>query len=682
MKKNVTVVIPVYKDWKTLGVCIESLKKYLPSNHTVLLVNDKGPEWTQMEAKIKESIEGYPNFIYACNPENMGFVKTCNRAVTELDNTDNDIFLLNSDTEVTEGFMEELLSVLYLAEKHGVVCPRSNNATLLTVPVNNNLGRNVTAEESMEAYEKVKEKLPRYQVMPTGVGFAFLVKRKLIREYGLFDEIYSPGYNEENDFCLRINQYGFNVIMANRSYVYHHESKSFGDRKKKLDEEHLSILLNRYPFYLNRVSMYFDYQMDAVDYYADLMSDIYSKKRLLISLYEMPSAYNGTAQHGLLLLQNFYNLFKDKYDITVLINQSADEYFGVSKKYENVYYPHTLKGTFHIAYIPSQIIHVEHMHILNRHCLRYAFCMQDIISIRSHYLLVNDWEREIVFKKSIEYCDGIIPFSQFSLDDTKAYYPECFEEREIYTKIVYLANVVENVDDKAKDQKLVFDEYIAVLGNQYKHKYLNVIMPYLKMSKYKYIIIGSKDTGYEADNIYGYRSGNLSDELIDCIFKKSKAILFPSVYEGFGLPILNAIKYGKKIIVNNNPLNQEQKQFLENYKKYMYMFDYANNLEECIDQMMRTPDIVEAENELCNRTWADVAIEVEQGLSEILSKPIDYSLLRKRWTDMKYEERVHRCYVPMTVRSKKPLKQKVKDRIKFHHPKLYRILKDIKDKMN
>ena len=130
LMKFVTVVIPVYKDWTTLKKCLESLKKYIDTKHKIIIVNDMSPEWEEMENKITESIEGHGNFYYYRNLQNMGFVKTCNRAVNELDETDNEVLLLNSDTEVTEGFLDEMLQVLYLYEKHGGVCPRSNNATI------------------------------------------------------------------------------------------------------------------------------------------------------------------------------------------------------------------------------------------------------------------------------------------------------------------------------------------------------------------------------------------------------------------------------------------------------------------------------------------------------------------------------------------------------------------------
>ena len=681
--KKVTIVIPVYKDWSTLKLCISSLKSCVSDRNKVLLINDMGPDWENIENNILSEIESYENFQYFRNDKNLGFVKTCNRAVFELDHSENDILLLNSDTEVTPGFLEEMQSVLYAAEKHGVVCPRSNNATLLTIPVKNELNRNITASESYSVYLQIKDSLPKQQVMPTGVGFAFLIKRELIKQYGLFDEIYSPGYNEENDFCKRINQYGFNVLMANRAYVFHHESRSFGEKKHKLDEEHARILSKRYPYYWNRVDLYFSAQMSVVDYYADLLSDeIYPKKRILISLYEMPAAYNGTAQHGLLLLENFYRLFKDKYEIGVLVNAAANDFFDISSRYPNVFLPEQLTQRYHLAYVPSQIIHIEHLHILNRVCVRYAFCMQDIISIRSSYLLVEDWEREAVFRKSIKYCSGIVPFSHFSLDDMVDYYSEEFDKRKIYTKIVYLAGVEDQIENTDAVFELPYTEYFVVLGNQYKHKNLDLIIDSLNTSKHNFIIIGSKNDGNITENIFGYKSGNLSNDFLHSILQNSIGIIFPSVYEGFGLPILNAINYNKKIIINNNPLNREQVDVLEFYKNNIYLFDGGEEIEEYLDKIKRDPVPQFDRANYKERTWTDVAEEVEKALEEILKEDVDLDVLKQRWEEMRYLERVHRCYMPSQITKYKiSVRTRVISILKNYFPMIYKILKNTRRKV-
>ena len=676
--RNVTIVIPVYTDWETLKKCLDSLKKYVADRHRIIIINDMSSEWKQMERQIQESMEGCKNMKYYKNPSNMGFVKTCNRAVEELDQTDNDILLLNSDTEVTEGFLEEMLEVLYLYEKHGVVCPRSNNATILTMPVKNNLDRLLEEEVSYSVFQQMRDKLPRFSIIPTGVGFAFLVKRELIRKFGLFDEAYGPGYNEENDFCMRVNQYGYNVAMANRAYVYHFESKSFGAAKEELDVKNGRRLMERYPYYQELVQKYFHHNIDPLEYYADLISEgVYEKKRILFDMYEIPAAYNGTAQYGLAIYKKFYQLYHEKYDIHVLINDMADRLFGLSKAFPNVWYPYNISGTYHLAFSPSQIIHIENLIIINRVSLKYVFCMQDIISIRSNYLLVNHYERLDVFRKAIQYCDAMTSISQFSLNDTMGYYHDEFEQRKILTKVIY-HGIWEDGGTPDK-QTLPFHEYYMVFGNFYRHKFLKETLPYLLEMEHNFIVLGSDETGKIGKNVYGYKSGNLSDEFIAFLVSSARAIIFPSIYEGFGLPILDGMKYNKKVIATNSELNRELKKEFENFAENIYLFDELKELKKLVKIVDREPDPVYRDGRKEIRTWGMAAQELETFLEKVLLQKTDGELLKRRWEDMRYIEDVHRMYSAGNGESvKQSGYARLKTYLRLHHPSVYIFLRKLK----
>ena len=87
----VTIVVPIYGDLPTLTACVESLKQNVDlERNRVLLVNDCGPDADVIEASLLAQIEGWSSIRYERNERNLGFVGTCNRAVTELDTTDND----------------------------------------------------------------------------------------------------------------------------------------------------------------------------------------------------------------------------------------------------------------------------------------------------------------------------------------------------------------------------------------------------------------------------------------------------------------------------------------------------------------------------------------------------------------------------------------------------------------
>ncbi|MCX4374704.1 MAG: glycosyltransferase family 2 protein [Lachnospiraceae bacterium] len=346
---SVTVVIPVYRDWATLSGCMESLKKYLNRKHKVILVNDKGPEWEKLEKNILIAIQDDPRFFYKRNASNEGFVRTCNKAVLEWDKSDNDVLLLNSDTEVTEGFLEEMQRILHMDRKTAVVCPRSNNATFLSVPVNSN-GRYVSAEDSYRIYGRIKEFLPEKEECWTGVGFAFLIKRHVIHEIGLFDESFGKGYNEENDFCMRARKQNYQVMKANYAYVFHWGRISFQSEADELELRNSSLLLKRYPCYWDKVEEYRK-KIDVIDYFADILTGvIYDHKRILIAF---PKEMTKQS-----LLEKIHQCQTSKElnqcDYVIVTNENNEKKIRKHVAGGRVYSIKRLDGTFHMAYSLSE----------------------------------------------------------------------------------------------------------------------------------------------------------------------------------------------------------------------------------------------------------------------------------------------------------------------------------------
>ncbi len=257
--RPVTIVVPVYGDWPSLKKCIDSLKNYVSPKHTVMFINDCGPEADRLEENIEACIEKSTNYIYVRNKKNLGFVGTCNRAVLELDQSNNDILLLNSDTEVTRGFLDELQTVLYVEEKIGAVSPRTNNATICTVPLYAMSQKGLRPAKSYQLFQRYNKKFSRYTLTPTAHGFCMLIRREVIKKHSLFDEIFGRGYGEEVDFCQRIRQDGWSCAISNWSFVFHLEARSFSlELKAKLLEKNNKIIRARYPNYQEEVREYIE----------------------------------------------------------------------------------------------------------------------------------------------------------------------------------------------------------------------------------------------------------------------------------------------------------------------------------------------------------------------------------------------------------------------------------------
>lgn len=255
---KVNIIVPVYDDWRSLEGNITSLKKYYSNDSSVNVyyVNDCGPRANILEEKIKNSIANIRNLHYVRNKKNLGFVKNCNNAVFNLvKDKKADILLLNSDTAITAGFKEEMVNILYSGDDICAVSPRGNNATVWSVPMDGSLINK--PRKSYRQWLKLKEQIPDKYISPTVHGFCMLIRRAVIDEIGLFDEIYGRGYGEENDFTMRARDNGWKCAIANHAFVFHYGSRSFGNKDRDiLSSKNSKILLNRYPNYNTLVAQY------------------------------------------------------------------------------------------------------------------------------------------------------------------------------------------------------------------------------------------------------------------------------------------------------------------------------------------------------------------------------------------------------------------------------------------
>lgn len=53
------------------------------------------------------------------------------------------------------------------------------------------------------------------------IGFAILIKRKVLNIVGLLDEQFSPGNYEDDDYGLRVLKAGYQNVLVRNSFIIH-----------------------------------------------------------------------------------------------------------------------------------------------------------------------------------------------------------------------------------------------------------------------------------------------------------------------------------------------------------------------------------------------------------------------------------------------------------------------------
>jgi hypothetical protein len=174
-----------------------------------------------------------------------------------MQNSRADVVLLNSDTIVTGEWLRALRRCAAADARIGTITPFSNNAEICSFPnfcEDNTLGHTNDGEAVSKALAAAA--VPTYPDLPTGVGFCLYIRRALIDAIGTFDPIFSPGYGEENDFCMRAAEAGFRNVACDDAFVIHVGGRSFEGQKAELGTRNMALLLERHPQYLDIVRAY------------------------------------------------------------------------------------------------------------------------------------------------------------------------------------------------------------------------------------------------------------------------------------------------------------------------------------------------------------------------------------------------------------------------------------------
>lgn len=115
------------------------------------------------------------------------------------------------------------------------------------------------------------------------------------------------------------------------------------------------------------------------------------------------------------------------------------------------------------------------------------------------------------------------------------------------------------------------EDYFLFVGNIKPHKNIKVIVDALTLVQckipHRLIVVGSADHHLNPDlNLISYKerlgdrieiTGFISDEKLHELYKKATALIFPSLYEGFGLPALEAKSFGCPTILSDIPVFHE-----------------------------------------------------------------------------------------------------------------------------
>ncbi|HUD58153.1 MAG TPA: glycosyltransferase [Acetobacteraceae bacterium] len=243
----VDVVVPVHDGMARTLACLDSVLATVRRPSRVIVLDDASTDPELIRALDALARQGRVRLIR--NKRNLGFVASANAGI--LAAAGRDVVLLNSDTLVTAGWLDDLRAVVYGASDIGTATPLSNDATILSYPdrTGGNAVPDLATTQTLAALARQANRGVAVEI-PVAVGFCMYVRRACLDAVGLLRaDLFAQGYGEENDFCLRARHLGWRHVAAPGVFVAHVGGHSFGAAARHLQARNEALLERLHPGY-------------------------------------------------------------------------------------------------------------------------------------------------------------------------------------------------------------------------------------------------------------------------------------------------------------------------------------------------------------------------------------------------------------------------------------------------
>jgi GT2 family glycosyltransferase len=214
-----SVIVLTHNDGKYLRRCLDSVRRHTAGPHEVIVVDNAttdGSAGFLRREKGLRVIRQDKNLFFS-GGVNAGLKGAWGRYLV----------LLNADTIVTAGWLEKLVRRLKRDETIGLAGPCTNSAA-----GRQRVENAPRSAKSLDAFAArwAKEHDGGRLDVPRLDGFCLAFRRDVMEHVGLFDERFGPGGYEDYDYCLRVRQAGYRVVLVEDVYVHHEGGKGYRGR--------------------------------------------------------------------------------------------------------------------------------------------------------------------------------------------------------------------------------------------------------------------------------------------------------------------------------------------------------------------------------------------------------------------------------------------------------------------
>jgi hypothetical protein len=271
------------------------------------------------------------------------------------------------------------------------------------------------------------------------------------------------------------------------------------------------------------------------------------QRRLLLDCRGLVAIHNGTSQCVLGMLDG-YTTLDPPWRIEVLSTIAAAQYHALASRYPHFKVRDHVSGQYAAVLMMNQPWSVRIVDELHRAGFLIGFNILDTISWDIVYpapaRLAETWR--FVARHS----DIITYISRFSQDQFR----RRFSVQPGVTEGVIHLSLATDEHALSQFRGSPPDNYVLLFGNDYDHKGIGPTIRLLVAAfpLQPFIVLGGCEP--VGRNVRAMRSGAISGEDVHRLVSAARVVVFPSFYEGFGLPVVEGLAYGRPVLVRCSPL--------------------------------------------------------------------------------------------------------------------------------
>jgi glycosyltransferase involved in cell wall biosynthesis len=394
--------------------------------------------------------------------------------------------------------------------------------------------------------------LPSFAFAPDHVSPCMLVPRRITGDLRPRSGHWTSLAGLLLDVAVRARRLGFRPVVANAALVSIASADDVTAAELPLAPADSKRLATDFPELGSVHSRLASHH--ALEDERTLAAAFESPESLLIDARNLSASVNGTSK-AILKLAAAWHARRADQATTLWVDEAAAGFHHLEERLPGwrIHKVETPPQRVAAAVRLSQPWHVSD--ILSLHALAAVnvYLMLDTIAWDIAYAAPPGLDT--VWRMAARAADGLVFISEFS---RQRFLRRFALGPGVHTGVALLSMRPEDYVDASREAPVHPHDTWFVMGNTYDHKHVAPTVDTLARAfpTRDFVVLGDRHA-MRGGRIRQLQSGRIPEAELQGLYASAGVVIFPSFYEGFGLPIINALAYGRTVLARASALLDE-----------------------------------------------------------------------------------------------------------------------------